>query len=145
MSLISRCSGPVLRSVKSRRLRGRFHGALRTFCKTVGAVCKCVQFTFLANIAGFNGIDIFDTLGGLVSLSVSRHCITLYNVARRRVQAGLSRRLCRLTSEREVNCRRIYHRLGTYCSKCRFIRSSVNVCGPFDLLGAFCGVGFKGC
>lgn len=135
--LISRCSGPVLRTVKESRLRRRCQGALGTFCNILGSVSNCVGFTVLANIAGFNGIDMFDSLGGLSSVSVHRVCISLYNVDRRRLRSGLRDRLRRLTSTRKMACSRVYGGLHSCCSNCRFACGSVNVCGPFDLLGTF--------
>lgn len=143
--LVSRCSGPVLRTVNGRRLKRGCHSALGNFCSILGAVSKCVHFTLLAKIAGFNGMDIFDSLGGLGSVSVSRPCIRLYKVARGRVRRCLRPRVHRLTGCRGVSCRSTYQRLGRQCSNCRFARGSVNLCGPFDVLGAFCGVGFNDC
>lgn len=68
--LMSRCSGPVLRTVNGGRLRGDFHRALGTFCKTLGDGSNYVGFTVLAKMAGFKGMDMFDSLGGLSSVSV---------------------------------------------------------------------------
>lgn len=106
--LISRCSGPVLRTVNGRTLLARCHGALGTFCKTLGSVSTCLHFTLLANIAGFDGVDIFDSLGGLRSVSLRRTCGGLYNVARRRLLRGFRRKVHILKRRGRVTCRRAY-------------------------------------
>lgn len=69
----------------------------------------------------------------------------LYNVDRGRVRGGLRARLRRFTSMRGVACSDFYRGLERCCSNCRFARGSVNVCGPFDLLGTFGHGRFNDC
>lgn len=110
--LISRCSGPVLRTVNGRALLYGCHGALGTFCKMLGAYSGCLQFTLLANMAGFDGMDMFDSLGGLRSVSLRTVCGGLYKVARGRLSRMFTRSVRLLTSGGARACTRAYRRLG---------------------------------
>lgn len=118
--LVSRCSGPVLHSFSGPRLRCSFHRALVTFCAILGSTSTCLRFIFVAKIAGFTRVNVFDGLGRLRSVDLRPTCAALYNVAHTRVRTIFTPRLRSLTYTGKLACRRAVRGLAHQCSNCRF-------------------------
>lgn len=145
MILISRCSGPLLRTVRGRPLLGSCHSALGTFCNILGDTSHCLHFTFLANIAGFSRMDIFDSLGRLGSVDLGCSFSALYKVAHRRLLTGFRPRVTTLSRTGSVGAGRIIRAVAQRCSNCRFRPGKRKIFGPFDILGTFFDGRFNGC
>lgn len=137
MILVSRCSTPLLSDGSSTLLRRRLHGRVHGFFDPLGKLKRCLHFLFVANVDGFDRLDVFDRLGGLRGVDVHSSFDTLYNVARRRLLARLGPSVRQVTRTGSRACRRTYLRLGQRCSNCRFDGTYTSVCGPFDLFGTF--------
>lgn len=143
--LMSRCSGPLLRTLSGVSLLSGCHRALGTFCNMLGDCSHCLHFIFLAKIAGFTRMDMFDSLGRLGSVDVGPRCTAMYNVAGRRLVSAFAPRLRGLTRAGRLAPRRAFRGVGTLCSNCRFYRFARKMFGPFDILGIFSKCGFDGC
>lgn len=120
MILVSRCSTPLLSIIRRSRGLPILHGIVHGFCDPLGTYSPCLHFIFLANVAGFSRLDVFDRLGGVGGVDVSRPCTTVYNVAGRRVLRRVNKCVRHFTLSRRVDGRSALLGLRRGCSNCRF-------------------------
>lgn len=143
--LVSRCSTPVRSSMDSRSLRGAVHGVVQSFFDPLGRRRKGVHFMFVANVSGFDRLDVFDRLGGLGVLALGSRCDDYYNVAGDRLARCFHRKVRRVTRRGKLACRRALKRLGRRCSNCRFDVGDRSVFGPCDVVGTLSSGRFGDC
>lgn len=120
MVLVSRCSTPLLSIIRRSRGLRRLHGTVHGFCDPLGKYRGLLHFMFLANVAGFSRLDVFDRLGGVAGVDVSRPCTNVYKVARSRLIGKVQSSVRTLTRGLGLSCRRALTGLGSGCSNCRF-------------------------
>lgn len=133
--LVSRCSTPLLSIIRDRIGLPILHGIVHGFCDPLGSYRPVLHFIFLANVAGFSRLDVFDRLGGVAGVDVHGSCTKVYNVAGRRLRSRVSTSISSLTGGVNGDERRTLRTLQRFCSKCRFTTRSPSVFGPCDLLG----------
>lgn len=143
--VVSRCSTPLLSILRSRAGLRTMEAVVRRFCTPVGTGDSRVRFTFVAKVAGFSRLDVFDAVGGLAGVDVSPRFSAVYNVAGSRLSAILGRSVTLLTDGGRMSFREVERLLERGCSNCRFDQRNRSVFGPCDLVEDFTTKFVSGC